>query len=113
MDKFTEVNIQDFLQVFQGSGIRRHPDTLLIKDGLLLPSNEITREFEKIRELFTRKIAELWKTRNSENKIYVFQQSEIWDGARVVLRFWPNFRLAVLIKEMLIKKHVLLLRMDS
>ena len=41
-----------------------------------------------------------------ENKIYVFQQSETGDGARVVLKFRPNFRLAVLIKVVLIKKRV-------
>ena len=35
----------------------------------------------------------------------MFQQSETGDGARVVLKFWPNFRLAVLIKVVLITKE--------
>ena len=78
--------------------------TLLIKERVLLPSDTITREYEKISKLFTRKIAESWKTRNSENKIHVLQQSWTRDGARVVLKFWPNFRLVVLIKVVLIKK---------
>ena len=68
-------------------------------------SNQITREFKKISKLFTRNIAELWETRNSGNNIYVFQQSETGDGAKVVHKFWPNFRLAVLIKAVLIKKR--------
>ena len=37
-------------------------------------------------------------------QIHVFQHSKIGDGARVVLKFWPNFRLAVLKKGVLIKK---------
>ena len=34
----------------------------------------------------------------------MLQKSEIGDGSRVMLKFWPNFRLAVPIKVVLIKK---------
>ena len=36
----------------------------------------------------------------------MFQWSEAEPGAKVVLNFWPNSRLAVLIKVVLIKKRV-------
>ena len=38
----------------------------------------------------------------------MFQQSETGDGARVVLNFWQNFRLAVLIKVVLLRKVCIL-----
>ena len=36
----------------------------------------------------------------------MFQQRETGDGTWVVLKFWPNFRLSVLIKVVIIKKSV-------
>ena len=64
---------------------------------------------EKLKKFIDFVLTKSKKSDANELKKVVLQWTEAEPGAKVVLNFWPNSRLAVLIKVVLIKKKRVIL----